>query len=324
MRRFIFIVCLIAVFYAFGQTTPSTLAQSYPDRPIQVVIPAPPGSIIDITGRVLAEEMGKILGTQLVPMNKPGGSLTLGTDVVARSEKDGYTIGYTANAAVVYARVSKPKIVPYDPDRDLEPLGLAVFVPVAVAVQAGAPWKTFSELVEYSKKNPGKARISTPGRTTVATFTLAVTEALTGAQFTQVPFKGGASVITALLGGHVELTYDAVSKIIPHVKSGKLRILLLSKKMSDFPDVPSITDLGFDRDLPSIWFAWYAPAGVPEEVKKVLIPAIEKAIKNPVIKAKFENMGYVVDYKSPPELRNLAKEEYKTASEIADKLGLRK
>ncbi len=324
MRRFIFVVCLVAVANILSPKTPTALADAYPDRPIQVVIPAPPGSIIDITGRLLAEEIGKILGAQLVPINKPGGSLTLGTDVVARSEKDGYTLGYTANAALIYARVSQPGVVPYDTDKDLEPLGLAVFVPVAVAVQESAPWKTFSELVDYSKKNPGKVRISTPGRTTVATFTLAVSEALTGAQFTQVPFKGGASVITALLGGHVELTYDAVSKIIPHVKSGKLRILLLSKKMSEFPNVPSITDLGFGQDLPSIWFAWYAPAGVPEEVKKVLVPAVEKAIKNPELTAKFENMGYVVDYKSPPELRKLVVEEYKTASEIAEKLGLRK
>lgn len=324
MRRLIFVVCLMAVISILGGKTSTSFAGSYPDRPIQVVIPAPPGSIIDITGRLLAEEIGKILGTQLIPINKPGGSLTLGTDVVSRSEKDGYTLGYTANAALIYARVSQPGVVPYDTEKDLEPLGLAVFVPVAIAVQESAPWKTFSELVDYSKKNPGKVRISTPGRTTVATFTLAVSEALTGAQFTQVPFKGGASVITALLGGHVELTYDAVSKIIPHVKSGKLRILLLSKKMSEFPNVPSITDLGFGQDLPSIWFAWYAPAGVPEEVKKVLVPAVEKAVKNPELTAKFENMGYVVDYKSPPELRKLVVDEYKTASEIAEKLGLRK
>ncbi|MFC1581022.1 Bug family tripartite tricarboxylate transporter substrate binding protein [Thermodesulfobacteriota bacterium] len=324
MRRLIFVGFLFVAVCALGLQASSVLAQTYPDRSIKAVFPAPPGSIIDITGRVISEELGKILGTEIIPMNKPGGSLTLGTDLVARSKKDGYTLVYTANAALIYARVSKPKAVPYDPEKDLEPLGLAVFVPVAVAVQANAPWKTFSELVEYSKKNPGKIRISTPGRTTVATFTMAVSEAMTGAKFTQIPFKGGASVITALLGGHVELTYDAVSKIIPHVKSGKLRILLLSKKMAEFPDVPSIRDLGFKQDLPSIWFAWYGPSGMPENVKKALVPAVKKAINNPAIVEKFEKMGYVVDYKGPSELRKLVKEEFKSASEIADKLGLRK
>jgi tripartite-type tricarboxylate transporter receptor subunit TctC len=148
---------------------------------------------------------------------------------------------------------------------------------------------------------------------------------VTGVQFTHVPFKGGEAVVTALLGGHVEVTDDAFSKVIPHVNAGKLRILLVSKKMSGFPNIPTMTELGYKQDLLTAWMALFAPAGLPEEVKKVLVPAVEKAIKNPELKAKIEKMGgYLVDYKSPAELKKLVAEDYETAHAIAKKIGLRK
>ena len=165
---------------------------------------------------------------------------------------------------------------------------------------------------------------STIGVGSTPHFNLEIIQSLTGAQFTHVPFKGGESVITALLGGHVEMTFDAINKFIPHVESGKLRVLLLTNKMPEFPNVPTMTELGYKQELPSTWFAMYGPAGMPEEVKKVLIPAVEKAIKNPELKAKIEKMRFVVDYKSPAELKKLAAEEYETALAIAKKIGLRK
>jgi tripartite-type tricarboxylate transporter receptor subunit TctC len=131
-------------------------------------------------------------------------------------------------------------------------------------------------------------------------------------------------VITALLGGHVEMTFDAVSKIKPHVESGKMRILLSTSKVPDLPDIPTITELGYKQELFTSWFAMYGPAGLPEEVKKVLIPAVEKAVKNPELKAKVQKMDFVVDYKSPAELKKLAADEYEKASAIAVKVGLRK
>jgi tripartite-type tricarboxylate transporter receptor subunit TctC len=179
-------------------------------------------------------------------------------------------------------------------------------------------------LVDYAKKNPGKLRVSTTGIGSTSHFNLEIIQSLTGAQFTHVPFKGGESVITALLGGHVEMTFDAINKITPHVESGKMRVLLLTNKMPELPNVPTIRELGYKQDLFTAWFAMYGPAGMPEEVKKVLIQAVEKAIKNPELKAKLEKMQFVVQYRSPSELKKLAAEEYSRALEIADKVGLRK
>jgi tripartite-type tricarboxylate transporter receptor subunit TctC len=139
-----------------------------------------------------------------------------------------------------------------------------------------------------------------------------------------VPFKGGAAAITALLGGHVDVSCIANSLSGPHVKAGKLRILLLTNKMREYPNVPTITELAYKQDLLSAWFALYAPAGISEEVKKVLIPAIEKTIKNPELEAKIEKLGFIVDYKSPTELKKLMMSDYEIARSLAVKLGLSK
>jgi tripartite-type tricarboxylate transporter receptor subunit TctC len=320
-----FVVILLLVTCAFVLEVPCSRAQHYPDRPIQVIIPIPAGGGGDLTGRLLAEEMGKIMGTQVIVVNKAGGGTLLGTDAVAKSKKDGYTLGYVGAAAVVYASILNPENVPYDPVNDLDPLALHVYFPLAIAVQESAPWKTFSEFIDYARKNPGKIRISTTGIGSPPHFNLEIIQSLAGVEFTHVPFKGGESVITALLGGHVEATCDTIGKIVPHVEGGKLRLLLVSKKSPQFPKVPTMTDLGYKQELLSSWFGLFAPAGLPENVKKILAPAIEKAIRNPETKAKIERIeGFIVDYKSPEEYKKILSEDYERGLAIAKKIGLRK
>jgi tripartite-type tricarboxylate transporter receptor subunit TctC len=323
MKRLILIPILLLVIYGLTIGVPSIHAQRYPGRPIQYFIPNVAGSIMDINSRLFTEDLGKILGTQVVPMNKPGAATILGTDALAKSKKDGYTIGYASNS-IVYARILNPETFHFDPDKDIEPLGQHVLLPLAVAVKADAPWRSFNELIDHAKKNPGKVRVDTIGIGSPAHFNLEIIQSLTGAKFTHVPFKGGESVITAILGGHIEMTIDAVNKIWPQVESGQMRILLLSTKMSDFPNVPTITELGYKQGLVSTWFAVYGPSGLPEDVTKVLLPAVEKAIKTPESKAKIEQMKLVVEYKSPADMKKKVAEEYVAALEIADKVGLRK
>ena len=312
-------VCLVSM----GGTA-AIQAQPYPNRPIQMIDSFDPGTTGDITGRHLAEEMGKVLGTQVPVINKPGASMNIGADAVAKSKKDGYTIGYTAGSAMVYSKASNPETVPYDPFKDLEPLGVHVFFSNVVAVLESSPWRTFAELLDYAKKNPRKLRIGTIGIGSTPHYCIAMTESLTGAQFTHIPLKGGQLVITSLLGGHLEVIYTAPSQILPHVRAGKVRALLLSKKTPQFPDVPTMIDLGYKQDLLSSWFAVYAPSGIPEEARKVLIPAIEKSVMVPEMKPKMEKLGFVVDYKSPAEHLKLMKEEYETAIALASKMGLQK
>jgi tripartite-type tricarboxylate transporter receptor subunit TctC len=322
MKRCIRITAAVAWVAYLSLAATTVHAQSYPNHSIQLIISIPAGGGGDINGRILADDLSKVLGQQIIVTNKPGASDTLGTDALAKSKKDGYTLGYTSTAAMVYSRVTNPETVPYDPVKDFDPLALHTFYPLSVAVQASSPWKTFKELVDYAKKNPGKLRVSTAGVGSAANFDVELVQSLTGAQFTHVPFKGGEAVVTALLGGHVEVSFDIVGKFMPHVDAGKLRLLLSSKKTSIYPNLPTLTELGYNRDLLSGWHAMFGPAGMPEDVKKVIVPAIEKAANSPEGKAKIEKLGYVVQHKSPADLRKLIIDDYETAHGIAVRLGL--
>jgi tripartite-type tricarboxylate transporter receptor subunit TctC len=323
MKRWFLVVGLFLIVFGLGTGGAPVLSQTFPNRPIQIIVPNVPGSIMDINARVLSDELGKTLGTQIVVSNKPGAATTLGSDAMVKSKKDGYTLGYLSVGGLVYARVSNPETFPFDVDKDIEPLGIHVFVPLTVAVQAKSPWKTYNDLIDYAKKNPGKLRVSTMGSGGIDHFNLEVMQSMTGTEFTHVPFKGGESVITALMGGHVEVTFDAFGKIIPHVNAGELRILLVSKKIPGY-DIPTAAELGYKQGLLSTWFAFYGPSGMPEDVKKTLVAAIEKAIKHPELKAKVDKMGFFADYKSPAEQKKQLKEDYDAALVIAKKIGLRK
>jgi len=320
-RSSLIFILFIAISIIFTQ---SLMAQTYPSHPIQMIIPMDPGSAGDMVLRPFADELSKVLKTPVIVVNKPGAAAALGTDIVVKSKKDGYTLLYANTSAVVYSKASNPDQVPYDPVKDLEPLGLHCFFPTCIVVQESSAIKSFPAFIDFAKKNPGRIRVSTPGQGSIDHFNLELVSSITGTQFTMIPFKGGAAAITALLGGHVDASFIANSLAGPHVKAGKLRMLLLTKKMSEYPDVPTISDFGYKQNLLMAWFAIYAPAGIPEDVKKVLVPAIEKSIKNPELITKIEKMGFVVDYKPPQELRQLQINDYEIARSLAVKLGLSK
>lgn len=303
---------------------PSVLfAERYPGHPIQLVIPNAAGSSMDLGGRMIAAELEKILGTNIIPTNKPGAGTVLGTDTVIRGKKDGYTLLYNdLQSALIIAPIINPEVVHYDPSKDVEPLGFHFLFPNTITVRSDSPWKTFLELIDYAKKNPGKVRFSTMGIGTLPHLLLEMIQATTGTQFTHIPFKGGESVVTAVLGGHVEATCHSLAGVKPHVDGGKMRVLLINTKMPGFPEIPTIAELGYKESLPVAGFGLYAPAGIPEEARNVLIPAIEKAVKN--TKSKVEAMWGIIQYKSPSEQRKMWEEEYQKIYEIATKIGLRK
>ena len=198
------------------------------------------------------------------------------------------------------------------------------FFPMPYPFRLNPPGRNFSEVIDYALKNPGKFRCGTMGVGSIGHFRLEIIKSLTGADTTMIPFKGAMPAVTALLGGHIESAFVAVSLVRPHYKSGKLKGILVNQKVADLPNIPTLQQLGYSRDLPSAWFGLFAPAGVPEEVKKVLIPAIEKAIKNPELEAKVQKLGFIAQYKSPAELKKLIIRDYEEARSIAIKIGLSK
>jgi tripartite-type tricarboxylate transporter receptor subunit TctC len=304
--------------------TPRLGAQAYPNQTISVVMPLAAGDAADIACRAMAEELSKLLKVPVIVVNKPGAGGTLGTDSAVKAKKDGYTILLTNNAALIYNRILTPESVQYDPFKDLTPLGLATRFPLLLMVRPDAPYKSFNELVEFSKKNPGKIRVGTVGAGSVGHFTLEIINALTGAGLTMVPFKGASPGVTALLGGHVEGGLLALGTLVSHMKSGAMKGILATNKIPEYPEIPTLAQLGYRQNLFGVWLAFFAPAGVPQEVTKALVPAIEKAVKDPTVVSKLAGLGMLQDYLPSEKLISEIREEHRTVEEIAKKAGLAK
>jgi len=293
----------------------SSYAQTYPSQPVQMMITLAPGDTLDLTGRTIGAEMAKILNTPVLPVNKTGGAGTVGADFVAKGKKDGYTILYI-NSNIIYSYATNPENVPYNPFQDLEPLCLAVSVPLLLAVQPESPWKSFQELVSYMKQNPGKIRGSSTGVGSVGHFGYEVIRLETGAEINMIPYKGASPGLTALLGGHVELAIPAFALVQPQLQAGKVRILLTSKKIPGYPQIPTLTQLGYKRDMSSVWFGFFIPAGVPEPVKKVLASALEKSIKSADVVKTLRTIGALEDHKPAGEFKKMMVEEYEIVKNL--------
>ena len=297
-----FLVCSVVMVHR-------SCAQTYPSQPIQMVITLAPGDTLDLTGRAIASEMSKILKSPVVAVNKTGGAGTVGADFVAKGKKDGTNVLYI-NSNIIYAYASNPEDIPYNPFQDFEPVCQAVSVPLLLAVQADAPWKTLQDLVTYMKQNPGKIRGSSTGVGSVGHFGYEVIRMETGGEISMIPYKGAAPGLTALLGGHVEVAIPSYALVLPQLQAGKVRILLSSKKLPEYPQIPTLTQLGYKRDMSSVWFGFFLPTGVPEDVKKTLVQALEKSLKAPDVVKAIQNLGALEDYKAAAEFKKAMTDEY--------------
>jgi tripartite-type tricarboxylate transporter receptor subunit TctC len=303
-----FITVFACILFVIFMTQPAT-AQTYPSQPIQLIVPMTPGDTADLAGRAIGAELAKILKTPVIINNKPGGGATVGADFVAKGMKDGYTLLF-ANSNIYYAHAMNPEEVPYNPLTDLDPLCLAISTPLTVAVNADAPWKTFQELIDYMKKNPGKVRGSSTGMGGVGHFNFEVITSETGAPVNMIPYKGASPAMIALMGKHVEVSILSLSLIYPHIQAGKLRALLISKKVPELPNVPTLKQLGYKNDLSSVRFAFYGPVGLPDSVKKVLVSPLEKAVKAPEVVKAMAQIGAMEDFVPGPEFKKMMADEY--------------
>lgn len=316
-RLLIFVTLLLFLFL------PNSLrAQGYPKQPINLIIPLAPGDATDVAGRTIGEGLSKLLKVPVVAVNRPGAGGTIGTDSAVKAPKDGYTILITNNASLVFNRILTPETVPYDPFKDLTPIGMAVRTPIILAVHKDVPFKNFAEMAEYGKKNPGNIRIGTVGPGSVGHFTVEIVNSLSTADMTMIPFKGAGPAVTAALGGHIEGAAAAQGVVAEHLKAGTMRGIVASTRMPEFPQIPTLVQLGHKQNLLGVWSAFFAPAGVPAEVSKTLIAALEKVMKDPAVAARLANLGMVVDYEPPEKLLSEIREEHRTVEQIAKKAGL--
>ena len=322
------ILVFLAIFNVvmFGEVNfLSAQTKDYPARQIQLVIDRAPGDPTDLAARAIADQLTKLLNVAVVAVNKPAAGGVEAADYVAKARKDGYTLLFCAAPAVVHIPVTSPETVPYDPVRDLEPIARAVSFPFVIAVKSDSPWKSLKEFVAYAKGSPDKARMGVAGIGTVSHFNLAILNSTAGVNMTAVPYKGAAPAVTAVLGGHIEGNSLALGANLAQINAGKLRALVISSKSPQAAQIPSPAEAGYPQmKLLGVWVGAFAPAGTPDYVLNLLIPAFEKAIRSSDVSTMADRIGVYVDYLNPDGLRKSIKEESEIVREIAKRAGLRK
>ena len=299
-------------------------AEEYPKGPISVIVPLAPGDAVDVAARAIGEELARSLKVPILVVNRPGAGGALGVDSVVKANRDGYTIGLTMNAALTFRRVLDAQTASYDPARDMTLLGLAMRTPSVVALRSDLPYRNFAELVAYARANPKSMRVGTPGAGSAGEFAVATINSIAGTDIVAVPFKGASPAIAAMRGGHVEGVALALGVLSSHLKGGVMRGIVTSNRAPDFPNIPTLAELGHAQKLLGVWAAFIAPAGVPPEVTSVLVPAIEKAVKSPEIAARLSALGMIEDYQPPERLLAEIREEHRMVEEIARKAGFLK
>ncbi len=300
------------------------LAQSFPAGPVTVVVPLAPGDAADVSARSMAEEMARRLGVPVLAVNRPGAGGAVGAASVVQAKKDGQTILFAQNSALTFRPAVDPQSVPYDAQKDLVPLGISSRTPSVFVVRSDAPYRSFAELVDHAKKNPGQVRVGHPGAGSVGEFCILLINALAGVDLVPVPHTGAAPAVTALRGGHIEGVVLALGALGSHIKAGALRGLATSNKVADYADIPTLRDLGYREELFGVWFSYLAPAGIPENARKALVGAIEEAVKAPAIAARLAPLGILQAYASPEAQAAEVRDEFRRVTEMAKKAGLAK
>jgi tripartite-type tricarboxylate transporter receptor subunit TctC len=311
-RRFVLVGLLLMAVAAQAN------AQSFPNRPIRLIVPLAPGGAADIVGRLLQAPLERALGQPIIIENKPGASGTLGTDMVAKSPPDGHTLGLSmATQTTVNPAVTTS--MPYDTEKDLSPVILIGKNPMMFLINADVPARTIGEFVALAKANPDKFNYASPGAASQAHLVVAMWSKLAGIQIQHVPYKGGSPAILSAVAGETQLTVMSSLLAAPHVASGKLRALATGNLTRDpqFPDVPTMAELGYPDVEAVTWVGLYAPAGTPREIVARLNSEIARIVRQPEIKAKLDQQGLLLAAGPPEELGKLIAVEIKRWTAVA-------
>src|SRR6187399_914846 len=256
-------------------------AAEYPDKPIRLIVPQAAGSATDTVARILGAELSKELGQQIVVDNRPGGALTIGLDLTAKAEPDGYTIcmGPIGALAITRHMVSK---LPYDIERDFQPIALVARGHMLLAVAPDAPFKTVPELIAYAKANPGKLSNASSSNGSPGHVGGELFKFMTGTDIVHVPYRGGAAATNDLIAGRVQLMFESLNSIAPHARFGAVRALAVSgaRRSPGFPDLPTVAEAGVPGYEAPTWSGVIAPAGVPRPIIDRLNAGINKAIES--------------------------------------------
>ena len=314
-------VCAICAGLAYVGTS-AAFAAEYPERPIRLIISSAAGGSPDIVTRILAAELVKQMGQQIIIDNRPGAAQTIGTEIVVRAQPDGYTIGY---ANVVTLAINKSLLAkqPYDPDKDLVLVGQFLSTYNMLCVTHALPVKSVKELIDHARKNPGKLLNASGGNGTTGHLGGELFKMMTGTQIVHVPYKGSPQGIADLIAGQVHLMFDNLTSISQHVRSGKLRGLGVSslKRSPIFPDMPTIAEAGVPGYETNAWGGIVVPVGTPRAIVVKLNGEINKALQSPTLRERYASIEAEPVGGTPEQFAAFVKKETIKWAEVVKKSG---
>lgn len=291
-------LCLAAMFAPL-----TSHAQDYPSRPVKIVVPGAAGDASDIIARLVAQKLTERIGQQFVVENRAGAGGIVGSEAVAKSPADGYTLilahaGSHGINAAVYSNL------PYDPQRDFTPISLVAKAPNIFVVNPDVPARNVQEFIAYAKTVPGKLNFASGGRGTSAHLSAELLNSMAGLKLVHVPYKGATPAITDVIAGHAQLFIGNMPPTLPHIQSGKLRALAVTStnRWPDLPDVPTMAESGLPGYETVAWFALLAPAGLPAPIAQRLSSETAAAMKTPEVRAQLRKQGMEAIGSTGPEL----------------------
>lgn len=286
-------------------------AQTWPTKPVTLVVPFPAGGSTDSIARAIGPKLTAAYGQQFVVDNKPGATGTIGAVYVKRAAPDGYTFLVTSlGPLVIVPHLIKP--MQYDPLKDFDLITVAVHAPNVLVVPATSPHKTLADVIAYHKANPGKMSFASAGNGSSDHLTAELFWLQTGTTGLHVPYKGGAPALSDLLGGQVDASFMNINTAMPHVRSGKLKALTITsaKRSELLPDVPTLTESGIKGVDVYSWQAVVGPKGLPADVRDKMHAGIVAALNDPTIKQQFTSIGFEIVVNTPAQFAAFQQQEY--------------
>lgn len=320
MRTAIF-AAVLAGLLGFAAQAP---AQSFPTRPVRIIVPNPPGGTTDVLARLISADLGTRLGQPVVIENRAGASGTIGSDAVAKATPDGHmmVMGHAASHATSPAMI---KNLPYDPVKDFAPVTLVASVNNVIIVDPAVPAKSVKELIELARKQPGKLVFGSGGNGAITHLAGEIFKQTAGVNLTHVPYKGSSQAMADLLGGHIQLMFENLPGAIGNIRGGKLRALavLSEKRSASFPDLPTIGEAGLPGAEAVSWFGLFTTAGTPKAVVERLNKEVVAVIRSPDMQKKIAEAGADPVGSTSEEFGRLVRSEIQKWGKVIKATGLK-
>ena len=299
-----------ALAFAFAAVSTFCAAQSYPNRPVRLVITFPPGGTTDFVGRPIAQKLSEYLGQSFVVDNRGGAGGVIATLIVAQAPADGHTLLLGTSSGMLIGPLLNPKL-PYDGFRDFTPVSRTNINPQALVANAALPVSNVKELIAYAKSNPGKLNVASSGTGTPNHLGAEMLKYLAKIDIVHVPYKGGGPAMTDLIAGQVQLQFSSIPTVLAHAKAGRIKLLAIgsAKRSPALPEVPTIAEAGVPGYEYTTWYGIFGPRGMPAAVVAQLNTAIAKALAAPDVNQRLMSQGAEPAANSPTELTQYMREE---------------